>query len=140
MILRLELRLSNFEFWYKEWNQHFWDPSLDIETGIETQKQGGIPVIEVLARVTAHLWGPDSNKLDGVSPLIKDPPQNSLPFCQKEEEKKKKKSLDMWYVMCDMWHMTNDTWRVTHDRLGEVNHLSKIWEYALKIFAQRMTQ
>ena len=77
LILRLESRLLKFESWYRDWNRDSEILSLDIETGIETfeitvlisrlvsrlRKQGGITVIETLARVTAHLWAKLSNLL-----------------------------------------------------------------------------
>ena len=61
---------QEFEYWYGDWNWDFQILSLVIETGNATfkitvlilrlvmrlKKQGGIPVIETLARVTAHLW------------------------------------------------------------------------------------
>ena len=37
-ISRLELRLLIVESWYWDWNQDFWNLSLDIKTGIETIK------------------------------------------------------------------------------------------------------
>ena len=56
LISRLESRLLKFESWYRDWNKDSEILSLDIETGIETKKQRGTPVIETLAGVTAHLW------------------------------------------------------------------------------------
>ena len=70
LILSLESRLLKFESWYRDWNWDYQILSLDIETGIKTfeitvlisrlvlrlKKQRGIPVVETLARVTAHLW------------------------------------------------------------------------------------
>ena len=69
LISRLESRLLKFESLYWDWNRDSEILSLDIETGVETfeitvlisrlisrlKKQGGISVIETLARVTAHL-------------------------------------------------------------------------------------
>ena len=52
---RLELRLSDFESWYQDWNWDFKDHNLKIKTGIKTKRFEGIPVIETLARVTVHL-------------------------------------------------------------------------------------
>ena len=53
-------------------------------------------------------------KLDGVAPLMTDPPPISSTTLS---EKKKKKN--------DMWHVTRDTWHVTRDTFGGVNILSK---------------
>ena len=70
LILRLESRLLQLKSWYRDWNWDCQILSLDVENGIETfeitvllsklvsrlKKQGGgIPVIETLARFTAHL-------------------------------------------------------------------------------------
>ena len=82
LILRLESRLLKFKSWYRDWNQDFQILSLDIETGIKTfditvlisrlvlrlKKQGGIPVIETLARVTAHLWSRPIQKRGALVP------------------------------------------------------------------------
>ena len=48
--LSLDIRLSDFEPWYQDWNH-----SLNIETGIKTKQFEGIPVIKNLARVTDSL-------------------------------------------------------------------------------------
>ena len=51
-------------------------------TGIENQYLGGIPVIETLARVTAHLWSTlisvNLLKLSGDTMYNKERKQNSL--------------------------------------------------------------
>ena len=60
LISRLELRLSNLESWYRDWNRDFWDHGGDIETGIETQKTGGDPCDRDSCETTCSslIWGP----------------------------------------------------------------------------------
>ena len=59
--------------------------------------------------------------LDGVAPLITDPPPTSFRTLSPPKNTQKK----TWHLTCDMWHVTCDTWHITRDRLGEVNLLSK---------------
>ena len=51
-------------------------------------------------------------KLDGVAPLMTDPPPISYTTLSK---KKNKNKWDTWHVKCDTWHVTRDMWHVTRD-------------------------
>ena len=48
--------------------------------------------------------------LDGVAPLMTDPPPISFTTLSK-----KKMTRDTWHVTRDMWHVTRDAWHVTCD-------------------------
>ena len=47
-------------------------------------------------------------KLDGVAPLMTDPP----PIGSTTLSEKRKKKCDTWHVTCDTWHVTRDMWQV----------------------------
>ena len=75
------------------------------------------------------------DKLDGVGPLITNPPPTIFTTLSKKRKKEKKKkkiyidtwqvTLDMWQGTCDTWHGTCDMWHGTCDTWKEVNILSK---------------
>ena len=60
-------------------------------------------------------------KLDGVAPLMTDPPPTNFtsfappPKNKKKRKKKKIVTCDTWHVTPDTWHVTRDTWHLTHD-------------------------
>ena len=61
-----------------------------------------------------------AEKLDGIAPLITDPPLTISTTLSKKKKKKKKKmhlTCDRWHMTIDTWHvnMTSDTWHLTHD-------------------------
>ena len=52
-----------------------------------------------------------SYKIDGVAPLMTDPP----PISSTTLSGKKKKKNDTWHMTRDTWHVTRDTWHLTRD-------------------------
>ena len=54
-----------------------------------------------------NTWGGGYLKLDGVAPLITDPPPTSS----------KKVTCDIWHVTCDMWHVTCEMWQMVQMKI-----------------------
>ena len=77
-----------------------------------------------------QLYGEKRRKLDGVAPLMTDPPPISSTTLSEKKNKKIKKmwyvTRDMWHVTRDTWHVTRDMWHVTHDTFGGGEHSLKI--------------